>query len=169
MLVSACGCYESDLPIALSENSTIDDALIGDWIASTKTGDDEWSNGYPINLIIRKFNEHEYFIAFQGRNDEESVLARGYSVTIDGLNVAMLQDIGRGEQDFIFFKYSLVEDKRLVVRAIDGDFLQLDEHTFETPEDLRKFFAQHVDNEDFYMDPIQFVPSDDISMQISKD
>ena len=59
MLVSACGCYESEFPIASSENSTIDDDLIGEWVARSKNGGDDTSSDDYINLIIRELNDHE--------------------------------------------------------------------------------------------------------------
>lgn len=156
------GCYESSIPIAPSDGSAIDDRLIGDWLASPQSANDEWENDYPIRLTVRPFNSNEYLLVFQGVTDREAQLTRAYTVSVGDHDLAVLQ--GLGEEHFVFFEYTLANGT-LTVRAIDRELFT--DMTLETPEDLRAFLVRHLEDSELYMDPVRFTRSGAMHMQLT--
>ena len=111
-LVLLCGCYESEVPLSESPSSNVDTRLIRNW---TSIPDENKKQG--ISLLLRKFDENEYLVAWKEGKDHQTILARGFITKINNTNIINLQGIDSLEKKnrtYVFFKYDFNEKENLV-------------------------------------------------------
>lgn len=146
------GCYESKVPLGDSHESKIEPELLGDWSGQVVTkGGDVSVRSEPVRVVVRRLNEHEYFISF-AFGGKPAALTRAYSVEIDGVRFMNFQNIDAVEEKervFVFARYELTEDGEVVVRFVNKKPL-LEGRRFESSDAFRKFVKEHLDDEELY-------------------
>lgn len=146
------GCYESKVPIASSENSSIDLQLLGSWKSEhpeTQTSE---------KLLFLKFNDHEYFAEYLEHDEDDVERFRAYKVMVDDIPFLNAQNIGEQEDDeksYSFFRYSFSEDGELILKMVSSDFVKTE---FNTSQELFGFIKTHVNDEKLYEKPVKFSP-----------
>jgi len=159
------GCYESKVPMASSEGSTLDPNLVGRWKAIV-TEDDTT----PAEMLILKFNDNEYYVRYQ--EEEEVTRCRAYMVMVDGVPFINLQLIAVEELDkkghirflkedertFLFFRYSLSKDDVLTLKMVSDDFVKTE---FKSSKALYEFIKKNLKNEKLYVEPFRFIKTSD--------
>ena len=160
-----CGCYESQFPLSSSDTSRIDERLVKNWIQQTRQKYDS-----PYRVVILKFNEHEYVIAFSDAQDKEAYLARAFTTMIDGAAVMNMQGIeSRAPKDrtFIFFKYAITPQGNLRTWIIDKDSPLLNGRTFAAQKDFYAFVKKNIHNDTLYKEAWEFKPAEGLKLQMS--
>ena len=136
------GCpYGSSVPLGKIEKSVIDTSLLGSW-RSGSAGVDSFEV-----MTIYPFNQHEYLILFQEK-DEASVF-RAFSTQVDGhtfLNVNELNPEIKREPNYIFVEYLLTGDE-LNFRFIEDKILQ---RNFKNSRAFYDFVKKNLDNKQLF-------------------
>ena len=105
------GCYESKVPMASSDDSVIDESLVGQWKELSE------SAGISADMTVLKFNHNEYYARY---GDGKSIIhCRAYIVIVDGqafINAQNIKDSDDNQRTFVFFRYSLADDGFLTLR-----------------------------------------------------
>ncbi|NQT39962.1 MAG: hypothetical protein HQ581_20885 [Planctomycetes bacterium] len=147
--MTLAGCYESKVPLAPSDKSTIDSRLLGCWKSAGGKHDEVW------NLIVLKYSDREYLVSWaEDGKDSEAIVTRAYSSRVGDAHIMNVQNIMDEEDDqrtFIFFRYSFSKDGRLIVRPISEKPL-LEDREFESSEKFRELVAKNIDNKKLYME-----------------
>lgn len=173
LILASVSCYESEIPIAKHEGSTIDARLVGDWTALHE-------DGKVTYLIVRPLTDSEYLVSFQDDNEEACYYARAYGILVGDEQLISVQslDVGwsnvakGGELEspkYSFYRCSLADDGRLTVEMVSDELPELKEGRLSSPDDLQSFFSHHIDDDEFFMDPMVFSrPNYQLSMSIAK-
>jgi hypothetical protein len=165
-LLFICGCYESPFPLSSSDTSRIDERLVKSWVQQTRQKQES-----PYRLVIRKFNEHEYIIAFSDTPGREAQLTRAFITVIDGAAVINLQGIDSlapKDRTFLFFKYVITPQGILRVWMIDKDSPLLKDRTFATQAELHAFVKKNIHNDTLYREAWEFKPAMGIQLEMSR-
>ena len=162
--VAVSGCYDSPVPLASSDNSTIDDGICRDWIGAPAS---DGRDGTTY-LMIRKFNDKEYFIAYQDEGDRAAECFRGYSLEVQGKSIMHVQSIDNDKRPFLFFAFWMTDQGTLKTQIVNADFPLFKGQAFETPEEQLQFFENHMHMDDFFAESGTFSPlGGDIAMRLS--
>ncbi len=147
--VTLAGCYESKVPLASSDKSTIDSRLLGSWKSAGGKHDEVW------NLIVLKYSDREYLVSWaEDGKDSEAIVTRAYSSRVGDAHIMNVQNIMDEEKDYrtyVFFRYTFSQEGRLIVRPISEKPL-LKGRKFATSEKFREFVAKNLDNKALYME-----------------
>lgn len=157
------GCYMSKLPLSESPSSKIDTRLIKSWRSIPKNNKEK-----KILLVLWKFSEYEYLIAWKEQNDK--ILARGFMTKISDANIINLQDIKSLEQNeraYVFFKYNFNTKGNLVVSLLSEDYVNLKDKEFESSKEFREFVQKNLANDGLFDDRIEFEPTNKIGFEIN--
>ena len=160
-----CGCYESQFSLSSSDTSRIDERLVKSWIQQISQKYDS-----PYRVTIRKFNEHEYVIAFSDTPGQEAQLARAFITVIDGAAVINLQGIDSltpKDRTFFFFKYVITPQGNLRMWMIDKESPLLKDRTFATQAELYTFIKKNVHKDTLYREAWEFKPAEGIQLKMS--
>jgi hypothetical protein len=160
-----CGCYESQFSLSSSDTSRIDERLVKSWIQQTSQKNDD-----PYRVVIRKFNEHEYVVAFSDMQDKEAQLVRAFTTMIDSAAVINLQGINSlapKDRTFLFFKYVITPQGNLRVWMIDKESPLLRGRTFAAQAELYAFIKKNVHNDTLYREAWEFKPAEGIKLEMS--
>jgi hypothetical protein len=160
-----CGCYESQFPLSSSDTSRIDERLVKSWIQQTSQKNDD-----PYRVVIRKFNEHEYVVAFSDMQDKEAQLVRAFTTMIDSAAVINLQGINSlapKDRTFLFFKYVITPQGNLRVWMIDKESPLLRGRTFAAQAELYAFIKKNIHNDTLYREAWEFKPAEGIKLEMS--
>ena len=170
LILCVPGCYVSGVPLASSEESAIDPALLGGWIEvlgpDEETGERE---ELPTLLRIGKFNDHEYLACWQRAAGLDSTVARAYSVAVGDARILNVQVVGRDEPHaaFMFFKYAFPDKGRLVLQMMNGGSPLLKDRKFETPEEFRAFIKKHLADETLFGEPAEFRRAEGLKVRVT--
>ena len=158
------GCYESKVPMATSEKSTIEPKLVGAWIQVM----DEKDDGEPMFLIVAKLNEREYVVSW-AKQDDDATLTRAYSVKVGDVDIMNVQNIASGvddERTYVFFKYKVSADGLLAVQILNGGHDLLEDKEFATPAEFMTFMKKHVNEAKLFNEPITFKKNENLELRI---
>jgi hypothetical protein len=159
------GCYDSPFPLGAAEQSHVDDRLVNGWLEQPTKAADK-----PYHVIFHKFNDREYLVGFDNENGRESVLARAFVTTIDGLTVLNLQGIDTLEakdRTFLFFKYEFTPDGNLRVWIFDGESPLLKDKTFADQAEFTTYITKNINDVTLYGAVREFRPVDDIRLVLT--
>ena len=151
------GCYESNVPMASSRQSTIDQNLLGAWKATIES--DGKQDKTLLEAVFYKFNDHEYYVRYKEEEKGEVTFTdlRVYTVVVNGVpffNVHDIESADDSKRSYNFFRYSLSGDGVLTLKMVID---RLFETKFDTSEKLYEFIQKNLENEKLYGDPIRFV------------
>jgi len=172
LMLCVPGCYESKVPLASSEKSTIEPALLGDWMQvvepAKNTGDEAES---PSLLRIMKFNDHEYCACWQEVNDHKAILYRAYSVAVGDTKIVNVQFIGKEDHNivFVFFKYTVTDKGRLVLQMMNGESPLLKDKEFKTSGEFMTFVKEHLADETLFRDSIEFQKTEGLELHMTQE
>lgn len=155
------GCYDSEVPLSGTPTLKVDNRLIGSWISIP--GD---SREKEIALLLQKFNENEYLVAWKEGDYDEIVIARGFDTKINNTNIMNLQGIESIESNkrtYIFIKYDFNEKGNLVTNLISDDYPGLKGRKFKTSEAFNNFVLKNISREGFFSKAIEFKAANEIS------
>jgi hypothetical protein len=142
LLLIIWGCpYGSAIPLGKIEKSVIDTNLLGSWKTGS-TGVDSFEV-----MTIYPFNQHEYLILFQEK-DEASVF-RAFSTQVDDhtfLNVNELNPEIKHEPNYIFVEYLLTGDE-LKFRFIED---KVPQRNFKNSGAFYDFVKKNLDNNQLF-------------------
>ncbi|MCK5683748.1 hypothetical protein KAJ27_06490 [bacterium] len=135
------GCpYASTISLEVPGNSTINQALLGEWEYNQ-----EGIDGIGT-LKIYKFNEREYLL--EASEKDETVFCRVFETLIEGVSFLNIQQIGPGneENEFVFTKYYIQFDKLYLVTLEDNVLKE----QFNTSTEFMEFVKSHIDNPELF-------------------
>ncbi len=124
----------------------------------------------PISLLLQKFNENEYLVAWKEGEDYETVIARGFNTKINNTNIINLQGIEsleKNERTYVFFKYGFNEKGNLVVNILSDDYADLKGKKFKSSKDFNDFVQKNISQIGLFGDSIEFKPTKEISCEIN--
>ena len=160
-----CRCYESEVPLSKSPSSKVDTKLIRSWVSIPNDNQEK-----AISLLLRKFNENEYLAVWRQGEDNETVIARGFSTKIKNTNIMNLQNIESLEEDdrtYVFARYDFSENGNLIVNILSDKFNDLKEKEFNSSKDFYKFIKKNISHKGLFEEPITFKPAEDIRIEIN--
>ena len=142
MIIVMTGCpYESSVPLSNSCNSTFDPALTGTWINPA-------TNGNKDTIVIMKFNEHEYYIEINEKDQTGGKITsrgRGFVTSIKNQKIINFCELGKPDK-FIFFKYE-IKDRLMKTFSASDKFIK---KPFNSSGELYNFFTRNMNNPGFY-------------------
>jgi len=145
MIIVMTGCpYESSVPLSNSCNSTFDPALTGTWINPA-------TNGNKDTIVIMKFNEHEYYIEINEKDQTGGKITsrgRGFVTSIKNQKIINFCELGKPDK-FIFFKYE-IKDRLMKTFSASDKFIK---KPFNSSGELYNFFTRNMDKQGFYEPP----------------
>ena len=159
------GCYESEVPLSKSPSSKVDTRLIGSWISIPKDNEEK-----GIALLVQKFNENEYLIAWREGDYEEIVIARGFNTKINNTNIINLQNIEsleKNDRTYIFIKYDFNEKSNLIVNILSDDYPSLKGKKFKSSKDFNDFVQKNISQKGLFGNSIEFKVAKEISFALS--
>lgn len=159
------GCYESQVPLSETPSLIVDSKLIRNWINIPKN-----KNEKDLSLLLRKFNEEEYLVAWKRGEDDETVIARGFNSKINNTNIINLQGIDTLEnkdRTFVFFKYDFNEKGNLVINMLSNDYANLKGKKFKSSKEFADFVQKNISQIGLFDDSIEFKPTKEISFEIN--
>lgn len=116
LLAVTAGCpHSTDAPIAEPRPELRDDRLLGDWIA-------EDEDGGPYGIRVLPFNEAEYYVEIDEADDEPTRF-RVYLFAAGEERLLHIDEISaeRASPEYVFARYELTDESRLVVRLVDDE------------------------------------------------
>ena len=159
------GCYESEVPLAQKTTFKVDQRLIGSWISIHEDNDEK-----GISLLLRKFNENEYLVAWRDGENSETVVARGFNTRVKNTNIMNLQDIEpleNNKRTYVFSRYDFNEKGNLVINILSGDYLDLNGKKFKSSKDFYSFVKKNISQKGLFGDSIEFKPAKEMRFGIS--
>ena len=159
------GCYESKVPLSKSPSSKVDTRLIRSWISIPNDNKEK-----RISLLLRKFNENEYLIAWKEGEDDETVIARGFTTKINNTNIINLQNIESLEENdrtYVFSKYDFNEKGNLLINILSDDYANLKGKEFKSSKEFSDFVQKSISQKGLFGDSIEFKPTKEISFEIN--
>jgi hypothetical protein len=159
------GCYESEVPLSETPSLIVDSKLIRNWINIPKN-----KNEKDLTLLLRKFNEEEYLVAWKRGEDDETVIARGFNSKINNTNIINLQGIDtleKKDRTFVFFKYDFNEKGNLVINMLSNDYANLKGKKFKSSKEFADFVQKNISQKGLFDDSIEFKPTKEISFEIN--
>lgn len=159
-----CRCYESEVPLSREPSSRVDTRLVGSWISISGENQQE-----AVSLVIRKFNENEYWVAWREGVDDKTVIARGYDTRMGTTTIINLQNVRsleERERTYVFFRHDFDENANLVVRILSDEYAGLKGKTFKSSEDLNRFVRKNLSREGLFGASIEFMPAKEIDLEI---
>lgn len=121
-----------------------------------------------IPLLLRKFNENEYLVAWK-EGEDGTVIARGFNTKINNTNIINLQNIEsleKNERTYVFFKYEFNEKGNLIVNILSDDYANLNGKKFKSSKDFNDFVQKNISQKGLFGDSIEFKPIKEISFGI---
>jgi hypothetical protein len=167
LILFVCGCYESQFPLSSSDTAGIDERLVKCWLEQTDKKKDS-----PYRVVICKFNDYEYFIAFSDSPGKEAALARGFTTVINDVSIINLQGIeslASKDRTFLYFKYIITPQGNLRVWMIDKESPLFKNITFANQAELYAFVKKNVRNEALYSAVWDFKPAKGIRLNMSRE
>jgi hypothetical protein len=159
------GCYESEVPLSESPSSKVDTRLIGSWISIPNDNKEK-----GIALLLQKFNENEYLVAWREGNYEETIIARGFNTKINNTNIINVQGIDSldiNKRTYIFFKYDFNEKGNVVANLLSDDYPRLKGKKFKSSKDFYNFVQKNISQKGLFGNSIEFKETKEISFVIS--
>lgn len=142
-LILLSGCpFNSEVPLCDTENSVVDDSLLGSW--ASPDGDED----SQAVLHFLQFNSKEYLVIFIENN--ETSLFRAFAREIENAQFLTITEIHSGipePPNYIFARYH-IQKGALEIRLVEEDLFE--GKTFKSPEQLTKFIATYVENDSLY-------------------
>jgi hypothetical protein len=140
VLALVAGCYVSPYSIGTADDAKVDRAFVGDW---------EGIDGEKLRLVIRNFNNREYYVEWKdGRGDNNRL--SGFVTDVRGVKIANLREIsddGSIKDEYLLMRVELKDDQ-LTLRHFNESFFE--SKTIESAEDLRKIVEQNLESEEMY-------------------
>lgn len=142
LVLTSCNHYESKVPISSSDNSVIEESLLGEWILSSENKKDETS-GY---LEVIPFNDTEYLVQLKEVEDStqhiESIInIRMFSSEIKKDVYLNLQFIGAdSEKDFMIYRFKSISGNRYKVFFLSKDRFNMN---FTNSASFQEYIEKH--------------------------
>lgn len=158
------GCYESVIPLSETPSSQVDTRLIKNWTNIPKNNKEK-----GISLLLRKFNENEYLVAWK-KGEDDTVIARGFNSKINNTNIINLQGIDtleKKDRTFVFFKYEINDKGLLLVSMLSNDYADLKGKKFKSSKEFTDFIQKNISQNGLFEDSIEFKPTKVISFEIN--
>lgn len=159
------GCYESEIPLSKYPQSKVDERLLGSWTSITDGAEFD----VKTYLIVQKFNENEYLIAWKEGGDDDSNIKRGFNTKFNNINIMNLQDIidpEDGERTYTFSKYEINEKGHLVVGILSEDYANLDKMKFKSSKELYNYVKKNISKNGLFEDSLEFELTDDFGLEV---
>jgi hypothetical protein len=160
-----CGCYESEVPLSKTPSSKVDTRLVGSWISIPNDNKKK-----VVSLLLLKFNENEYLVAWAEGKDDKTIIARGFNTKINDANIINLQNIEpleKNNRTYVFFKYVFNVKGNLVVNVLSHDFANLKRMKFKSTKNFYDFVQQNISQNGLFGDSIEFRLTEDIRFEIN--
>lgn len=144
------GCEGAQVPLGDADDMPLDSRFLGKWIAL----DDEQD---ASELIIRAFNEYEYFIEFTEIDDEpETSMIRAFSTEIKDAVFANVYCINCGEEEaeWFFFRYELESDDILAIQGIRDTHYRNAMSDMTRSRDVFRYVRKHLYDEGFFEEEV---------------
>lgn len=142
LVLTSCNHYESKVPISSSNNSVIEESLLGEWFLSSENKKDEKSG----ILEVLPFNDTEYLVQLKEIEDStqyiKSILnIRMFSSEIKNNIYLNLQFIGTdSEKDFMIYCFKPISGNRYKVFFLSKDKFNMN---FTKSENFKKYIEEH--------------------------
>ena len=142
LFFASCNHYESDVPIQPSNNSQIEEELLGEWILSSEKKDDKTS-GF-IEVIA--FNDHEYLVQVKEYADSTKLIQsivniRMFSTQINGNTYFNLQLIGaENDNTFMIYRIKPISGNRHKLFYLSKDQFTME---FKDSDNFMEYIKNH--------------------------
>ena len=149
--VVLAGCLQSEVPVAPSDQATVNRAYVGDWRFTDDKG--------KVSLYrVRNFNDREFYVELEepgadagGANGDRPVVRmQGFNISVKGVDFAHLrplQDDGSLPREYIITRIGLT-DGQLEYRDLSSSFFK--QHDIGTSAKLCRLIEQNLDNPAMY-------------------
>lgn len=158
LLLLLVGCYESEVPMAQSGQTKINQQMLGDWQFTGGTGHNgQEIKGLDLLIKIRKFNDHDYFVEWYeeesgpGSKRSHTYWFRAYAVLVDGIsfmNGQFIKQMEKADRRFTYCRYSLSEAGILTLHTLNHDMLS--DQKLDTSKALYAFIRKNVNDDKLY-------------------
>ena len=159
------GCYESAVPLSETPSLQVDGRLIRNWTSITHDKTEA-----AISLSILKFNDNEYLVTWKDGDDNETVLARGFTTRVGNTNIMNLQGVQSleaTERTYVFFKFDINQDGNLVVCILSNDFDELHDRKFESSREFNDFVRKNIGSSGLFDEDIEFRPTGEFRFELN--
>ncbi len=139
-LLTIGGCLESEVVISSEQPMAVDRRYVGDWKDAEK----------ELTLIIRNWDDREYYIESTPADEGATTRLRGFTVDVNGVSFAHLRELtddGSIPNKFLIMRVHLA-DGTLTLRNLDPGFFR--DKDISTGKGLREALAENLEDEAMY-------------------